>query len=180
MGRIEREPADPRSGCRGRTAGDLQCISSSGAIVPARICASSPASPTASTPHYCRCGKTRSATAVGGGSMAGRSSLTRTSPRLFRAVPRRSAGWRVIPKALLGVCRTCAADYIGSTLQVCYAGEVPYANVKHSFADSGHTDSRLFELSELDGIPEEQQHWYPMWAGRAGPRNPDLTHRKKP
>jgi ADP-ribose pyrophosphatase YjhB (NUDIX family) len=76
----------------------------------------------------------------------------------------RECGVAVQPEVLLGVCRTCAPDYIGSTLQSCYAGRVPYAAIEKKLVDSGHTDVRLFTLDELDGIPPAERHWYPKWA----------------
>ncbi len=76
----------------------------------------------------------------------------------------KECGVQVEPEVLLGVCRTCASDYIGSTLQPCYAGRVPYEAIAQKAVDSGHTDVRLFTIAELLEIPKAEKHWYPMWA----------------
>lgn len=75
----------------------------------------------------------------------------------------KECGVRASPQALVGVYRTMSDDAIGSTLQPCYATIVPYEEVrKKKQLDSGHNDVRLFTLEELEQIPEEHKHWYPM------------------
>src|SRR3989344_5083310 len=72
-------------------------------------------------------------------------------------------GVRAKPQALVGVYRTMSDDAIGSTLQPCYVAIVPYEKVKEKKQlDSGHGDVRLFTLGELEQIPSEHRHWYPM------------------
>lgn len=72
----------------------------------------------------------------------------------------KECGIPVTLKALLGIYRTCAADYIGSTLQPCYAAEVPYEVLEQKVSDAGHTDIRLFTIEEWNAVPNSQRHWY--------------------
>lgn len=75
----------------------------------------------------------------------------------------KECGVPVKPEALIGVYRTIAEDHIGSTLQPCYATRVAYEVVEKKMAtDDGHSNVKLFTLGDLEDLPQEEQHWYPM------------------
>ena len=79
----------------------------------------------------------------------------------------KECGIRAKPEVLIGVYRTCAADFIGSTLQPCYAARIPYGKATaKATTDSAHSSVRLFTRSELETIPIDEQHWYPMRVAR--------------
>ncbi|MEK7068713.1 MAG: hypothetical protein AAB964_02775 [Patescibacteria group bacterium] len=67
------------------------------------------------------------------------------------------------PEVLIGFYRTCAGDAVGSTLQPCYAAVVPIEVVRRKMTvDEDHTNVRLFTAEDLERIPEQERHWYPL------------------
>jgi hypothetical protein len=75
----------------------------------------------------------------------------------------KECGVLVAPEVIIGVYRTMSEDYIGSTLQPCYAARVPIETVRAKVStDQNHSSVRLFTLAELEEIPAENEHWYPM------------------
>lgn len=79
----------------------------------------------------------------------------------------RECGVRQAPDALIGVYRTMSEDFIGSTTQSCFATKVSVELIRaHMKTDGAHRQVRLFGLSDLELIPEEERHWYPMRVSR--------------
>lgn len=79
----------------------------------------------------------------------------------------KECGVPVMPQVLIGVYRTMSEDYVGSTLQLCYAAQVPIEAVRAKMStDPNHSSVRLFTLAELEEIPDENGHWYPMHVSR--------------
>ncbi len=75
----------------------------------------------------------------------------------------KECGVSVEPQALVGVYVTYAADHIGSTMQPCYMAFVDYDVIKENMlTDTGHNNVKLFTQSELDEMPEDERHWYPI------------------
>ena len=76
---------------------------------------------------------------------------------------RKECGVEVRPKALIGVYRTMSGDFVGSTLQPCYASFVPVAQIRdHKKVDDAHSSVRLFTAGELSVMPAAESHWYPL------------------
>lgn len=63
---------------------------------------------------------------------------------------------------LVGFYRTCAEDGIASTMQPCYVATVPREAIEQAKADSDHSSWALFSLEDLEKLPPNEQHWYPM------------------
>lgn len=78
----------------------------------------------------------------------------------------KECGILVTPEVLVGVYRTMAEDFIGSTLQPCYAARVPIEVIRAKMSvDEGHSSVRLFTISDLcllEGKREDDYHWYPV------------------
>jgi ADP-ribose pyrophosphatase YjhB (NUDIX family) len=78
----------------------------------------------------------------------------------------KECGVPVRPEALIGVYRTIAEDYIGSTLQPCYAARVPIEVIRAKMStDEDHSNVRLFTISDLillEGNRAPEYHWYPV------------------
>lgn len=69
----------------------------------------------------------------------------------------------VEPQALIGVYRTCAPEFIQSTLQPCYATLVPHEAIAAKMrTDPNHDSVRLFTEEGLNTMPREERHWYPL------------------
>lgn len=66
-------------------------------------------------------------------------------------------------QALIGVFRTCAEDIYASTIQPCYVG---WVGPESLVSDDDHCGIRLLTLADLDTLPLEERHWYPMMAFR--------------
>ena len=75
---------------------------------------------------------------------------------------KRECGVAPMIEGMIGVFRTCAEDHIGDTLQVCYVGSIPYAELERAQADKDHSALRLLTKNDLDDLPEGERHWYPM------------------
>lgn len=75
---------------------------------------------------------------------------------------RKECGVTPIVEGKIGVYRTCAEDVIGDTAQTCYVGFIPFADLARAQADRDHPALRVFTAHELDVLPEEERHWYPM------------------
>lgn len=69
-------------------------------------------------------------------------------------------------KALVGVYRTASSDHIGSTLQPCYAAWVDENELASILTDDAHDVLRIFTPSDIDALPENETHWYPMRVAR--------------
>ncbi|MDP3779169.1 MAG: hypothetical protein Q8R30_03965 [bacterium] len=67
-------------------------------------------------------------------------------------------------QGLIGVFRTCADDVLGSTINLCYVGYVPYPFLEAAGFDGDHTAVRLLSQIDLNLLPDEERHWYPMYA----------------
>jgi hypothetical protein len=75
----------------------------------------------------------------------------------------KECGVEVEPQALVGFYITNAADHIGSTMQPCYMSYVEYEVIdRNMLADSNHSNVRLFTLRDLEMMPEQERHWYPL------------------
>lgn len=78
----------------------------------------------------------------------------------------KECGVRPKIEGLIGVFRTCAEDFHASTTQPCYVGSVAYKDLIKAKPDIDHTSWRLLKLEDLQTLPEEEKHWYPMLAFR--------------
>jgi hypothetical protein len=79
----------------------------------------------------------------------------------------KECGVPVKPEVLIGVYRTMSEDFIGSTLQPCYAACVSIEAVRAKMStDPNHSSVRVFTLEEIEEIPYENTHWYPMRVSR--------------
>lgn len=67
-------------------------------------------------------------------------------------------------QGFIGVFRTCADDVLGSTLNLCYVGFVQRHKLAQIYADKNNTSFRLLTLEDLEDLPDEEKHWYPMFA----------------
>lgn len=74
----------------------------------------------------------------------------------------KECGVRPKIEGLIGVFRTCAEDYHASTIQPCYVGSIEYADIIKAKPDMDHSSWRLLSLRDLQNIPAEEKHWYPM------------------
>jgi ADP-ribose pyrophosphatase YjhB (NUDIX family) len=75
----------------------------------------------------------------------------------------RECGIGVSPHVLLGVYHTIAPDYMCNTIQPCYAAFVEHGRLRRVRVDRDHSEIRLFSVEELDGLPEHEKAWYPMY-----------------
>ena len=69
-------------------------------------------------------------------------------------------------QGFIGVFRTCADDRLGCTTNLCYVAYVPYEELTAAGIDDDHTDLRILSLSDIGLLPDEEKHWYPMFAFR--------------
>ena len=75
----------------------------------------------------------------------------------------KECGVEVRPQVLIGVYRTMSGDFVGSTLQPCYASFVSVAQIrKHKKVDDAHSSVRLFTADELLAMSAAESHWYPL------------------
>lgn len=73
------------------------------------------------------------------------------------------SGVATAPQVLVGVYRIGAPDRVDSAITVCFAAEVPYVElVQKMRTDEAHQEMRLFTLQELESLPPQEKHWYPM------------------
>jgi len=79
---------------------------------------------------------------------------------------RKETGLNMAPEVLLGVYRNNAEDYPCSVTALCYAALVPVEAIRATKPADGHDDWRLFTAADLDQLPPEQTHWYPMHVWR--------------
>jgi ADP-ribose pyrophosphatase YjhB (NUDIX family) len=80
---------------------------------------------------------------------------------------KRECGVEARPQALIGVYRTCAEDFVGSTLNLCYMTFVQVETLRAFMAtDDRHQRVALFSTSELSHLDKGEQHWYPMRVAR--------------
>ena len=75
-------------------------------------------------------------------------------------------GVRPALEGFIGVFRTCADDRLGSTMNLCYVGYVPYEDVVTAGYDDDHTACRLLTMSDLAFLPDSEKYWYPMYVFR--------------
>ena len=76
----------------------------------------------------------------------------------------KECGVRPKVEGLIGVFRTCAEDHSASTIQPCYVGRVSYEGLIKAKPDIDHISWALLKLEDLQTLPEEEKHWYPMLA----------------
>ena len=62
----------------------------------------------------------------------------------------------------IGVYRTCAEDVIGDTVQICYVGFVPFRDLLGTYGDKYYSALQVLTAEDLDHLPVEERHWYPM------------------
>lgn len=74
----------------------------------------------------------------------------------------KECGVRPKIEGLIGVFRTCAEDFHASTIQPCYVGSIEYADIIKAKPDMDHSSWRLLSLRDLQNLPAEEKHWYPM------------------
>ena len=75
----------------------------------------------------------------------------------------KECGVRYRLEGFIGVFRTCAEDRLGSTINLCYVGFVPYGDLARLvIADSDHTAVKVLSQDNLNRIPTEERYWYPM------------------
>lgn len=89
---------------------------------------------------------------------------------------RKECGVPVWPQVLLGIYVTSSAgtrpEHNGSTLNVLYAAQVPFAQIeRHRAIDAGHSEVRIFTLDEYAALPTSQRHWYIERAARRAINN---------
>lgn len=66
-------------------------------------------------------------------------------------------------EGLIGFFRTCAEDFLASTMQLCFVGYVPYYEcVEQMKSDRDHTECKFFTFEDIVALPISEQHWYPM------------------
>jgi hypothetical protein len=81
---------------------------------------------------------------------------------------RKECGVEVELEAIIGLFRTCAEDFAQSTTQPCFVGSAPYDGMSERLKyDDRHSAVRLLTLEDFDQLPQEQQHWYPMFCFEA-------------
>ena len=81
---------------------------------------------------------------------------------------RKECGVEVELEAIIGFFRTCAEDFAQSTTQLCFVGSAPYDGVSERLKyDDRHSAVRLLTLEDFGQLPQEQQHWYPMFCFEA-------------
>jgi ADP-ribose pyrophosphatase YjhB (NUDIX family) len=78
----------------------------------------------------------------------------------------KECGIDVRPQVLLGVYHTIAPDFMCSTIQSCYAAFVDYEKLMGAHVDEDHSAVSLFSMAELDGLPEHEKAWYPMYVAQ--------------
>ena len=66
----------------------------------------------------------------------------------------------IVVEALVGVYRTCASDFFGSTTNLCFVGYVDFDKIKSAYHDADHVDQRLLTLEDLSMLPKVERHWY--------------------
>lgn len=76
----------------------------------------------------------------------------------------KECGVRPKIEALVGVFRTCAEDQVCSTIQPCYVGKIDYRELSKIKLDQDHVEWDLLTLNDLEDLPQEEKHWYPMLA----------------
>lgn len=76
----------------------------------------------------------------------------------------KECGVRPRIEGFIGVFRICADDLLGSTLNLCYVGFVRQSDLAKAQGDIDHKDLRLLTLADIEGLPKEEKHWYPMLA----------------
>lgn len=69
-------------------------------------------------------------------------------------------------QGFIGVFRTYPDDFLGSTVNLCYVGFVQRHKLAQVHLDKNYTDFRLLTLEDLEDLPDEEKHWYPMFTFR--------------
>ncbi|MBM3281251.1 MAG: hypothetical protein FJY91_00660 [Candidatus Harrisonbacteria bacterium] len=95
-----------------------------------------------------------------GGSIPSYSSI----PDFIAKRSEEESGVKATPVLLLGVYRTCAPDFVGSSVNLCYLGIASWSEVERvAGVDKDHDCIGCFTAGDIEELKRnEEVHWYPL------------------